>query len=82
MQRSIFACGVRFVKHSNRYPIFPGKTKRIHWSFDDPAAVEGDDAAKLVVFRRVRGEISEQLRSLISPYGKYRAELTALSCLC
>src|SRR5215218_3923617 len=22
-------------------PVFPGKTKRIHWSFDDPATAEG-----------------------------------------
>jgi arsenate reductase (thioredoxin) len=25
---------------NERCPIFPGKTKRMHWSFDDPAAVE------------------------------------------
>lgn len=43
-------------------PIFPGQTKRIHWSFDDPAAAEGDQAARLAVFRRVRDEIDERLR--------------------
>lgn len=46
-------------------PIFPGKTKRIHWSLDDPALAQGDEAAKLAVFRRVRDEIREQLRSFI-----------------
>ncbi|HKG80189.1 MAG TPA: arsenate reductase ArsC, partial [Pyrinomonadaceae bacterium] len=35
-------------------PVFPGTTNRIHWSFDDPAAVEGDELARLAVFRRVR----------------------------
>ena len=46
-------------------PAFPGKTKRIHWSFDDPASVEGDDMAKLSVFRRVRDEIRGRLREFI-----------------
>ena len=43
-------------------PIFPGQAKLIHWSFDDPAAAEGDEAARLEVFRRVRDEIKERLR--------------------
>lgn len=46
-------------------PIFPGNTKRIHWSFDDPAAAEGDEAAKPAVFRRVRNEIRNRLRLFI-----------------
>jgi len=28
-------------------PVFPGDTKRIHWSFDDPAAVNGDEEQRL-----------------------------------
>jgi len=43
-------------------PIFPSNTKRIHWSFADPAAAEGDDEARLAVFRRVRDEIFDRLR--------------------
>jgi arsenate reductase (thioredoxin) len=42
-------------------PVFPGKAKRIHWSFEDPAAAQGDEAARLAVFRRVRDEIRERL---------------------
>ena len=42
-------------------PLFPGKTRRIHWSFEDPAAAQGDESARLSVFRRVRNEISERL---------------------
>ena len=45
-----------------RCPVFPGETKRIHWSFDDPAQAEGDDEAVLAVFRRVRDEIEGRLR--------------------
>jgi arsenate reductase len=49
--------------HANEQcPVFPGDTKRIHWSFTDPAAVEGDEAARLVVFRRVRDEIQGRLK--------------------
>jgi len=47
---------------NERCPIFPGNTERIHWSFDDPAAAEGDDDRKLAVFRRVRDEIRHRLR--------------------
>lgn len=50
---------------NERCPVFPGKTRRIHWSFDDPAAAEGDDVAKLAVFRRVRDEIRERLSTFI-----------------
>ena len=46
-------------------PVFPAETKRLHWSFDDPAALVGDEAARLAVFRRVRDEIEERLRSFI-----------------
>ena len=43
-------------------PIFPGPAKRIHWSFDDPAAASGSDSQIATVFRRVRDEIGEKLR--------------------
>jgi arsenate reductase (thioredoxin) len=46
-------------------PAFPGRTERIHWGFDDPAAVEGDEAARMAVFRRVRDEIREKLAGFI-----------------
>ena len=46
---------------NERCPIFPGNTKRMHWSFDDPAAVEGDNETRLRVFRRVRDEIRHRL---------------------
>jgi len=43
-------------------PVFPGNTRRIHWSFDDPATVKGDEEQRLVVFRRVRDEIRQRLQ--------------------
>jgi arsenate reductase len=47
-------------------PIFPGKAKRIHWSFDDPSTAEGDEATRLAVFARVRDEIREKLNDFIA----------------
>lgn len=49
-----------------RCPLFPSKTERIHWSFDDPAKAVGERAARLAVFRRVRDEIENRLRELVS----------------
>ena len=46
-------------------PVFPGHAKQIHWSFDDPAAVQGDELARLAVFRRVRDEIKGHLRLFV-----------------
>ena len=45
-------------------PMFPGKTERIHWSVEDPAADKGDEQAKLTVYRRVRDELRERLKTL------------------
>jgi arsenate reductase len=46
-------------------PVFPGRTKRIHWSFDDPAAASGSEEARLDVFRRVRDEIATRLDEFV-----------------
>jgi arsenate reductase (thioredoxin) len=43
-------------------PVFSGKTVRVHWSFDDPAASAGEWEERLSVFRRVRDEIGARLR--------------------
>lgn len=42
-------------------PTFPGPAKRIHFSFPDPAATEGEEEATLALFRAVRDAIREQL---------------------
>lgn len=46
-------------------PVFPGKTKRLHWSFDDPAEATGSDEDILAIFRRVRDEIRKKLGEFI-----------------
>lgn len=46
-------------------PVFPGRANRIHWSFEDPAAVNGTETEQLDAFRRIRDEIRERLRRFV-----------------
>jgi arsenate reductase len=48
-------------------PIFPGKTARIHQSFEDPAAMQGSEEERLALFRRVRDEMRRYLRGFPPP---------------
>ena len=43
-------------------PVFPAATKRVHWSLDDPAAVQGSAEQGRGEFRRVRDELRSLLR--------------------
>ena len=47
-------------------PMFPGKSERIHWSIDDPAAVSGDEDARLIAFRTARDELRARLEETFS----------------
>jgi arsenate reductase len=38
-------------------PVFPGTVKRLHWAFEDPAAVDGPEHVRLAAFRKVRDQI-------------------------
>jgi arsenate reductase len=44
-------------------PVFPAGSERIHWSFEDPAAVQGSEQERLAEFRRIRGQIHERVKS-------------------
>ena len=47
-------------------PVFPGKTERVHQSFEDPPPPSvGSDEERLAVFRRVRDEIREWMKDFI-----------------
>jgi arsenate reductase (thioredoxin) len=46
-------------------PNFPGRTRRVHWSFDDPARAEGGWPERMSAFRRVRDEIGARLREWV-----------------
>ena len=38
-------------------PVFPARTLRMHWPFEDPAAVQGSDDSRRAAFRKVRDQI-------------------------
>jgi len=46
-------------------PNFPGDPIRIHWSFPNPAAVEGDEAAKSQAFEATAHELMTRIRYLL-----------------
>jgi arsenate reductase len=50
---------------AERCPVFPGKTKRIAWSFADPSAFEGTQEELLAQTRAVRDAIREQVTTFI-----------------
>ncbi len=43
-------------------PMFPADVERIHWSLEDPAAVQGSEDARLAAFRRIRDQLHERVR--------------------
>jgi arsenate reductase len=45
-----------------RCPLFPGITKRIHWSFDDPASFTGPFDERLARTIQVRDQIEERIQ--------------------
>jgi len=49
-------------------PVFPGRTQRLHWSFPDPAAVQGSAAEKLIAFQKtldgMRARVSDFIQSV------------------
>src|SRR5665811_1906385 len=43
-------------------PVFPAGSARIHWSFEDPAAVQGSAQERLAAFRRIRDQMQERVK--------------------
>lgn len=48
---------------AEKCPIFPGVTKRLHWSFPDPSALVGSHENKLAEVRKIRDEIRDKIRA-------------------
>jgi arsenate reductase len=46
-------------------PVFPKKSSRLHWSFQDPSQTTGTEDERLAVFRRVRDQINGRLTDWI-----------------
>ena len=45
---------------------WPGVNNRLHWAFEDPAALEGTDDQKLAKFRQVRDQIEQRVRQWVA----------------
>ena len=46
--------------------VWPGVNSRMHWSFQDPAVVEGTDEEKLAKFREVRDLIENKIKNWLA----------------
>jgi arsenate reductase len=46
---------------AERCPIFPGVTRRLHWSFADPAALTGTHEERLAGTRKIRDQIRARI---------------------
>lgn len=49
--------------NAERCPIFPGITKRLHWSFPDPSGFQGAYEEKLAKTREVRDTIKAKIEN-------------------
>jgi arsenate reductase len=56
--------------NSERCPIFPGASVRLHWGFSDPSSFEGSDDEKLEMARKIRDQIQEKLKNWINQEAK------------
>lgn len=43
-------------------PVWPGQPMSAHWGVEDPAAVEGDDAQKMLAFRKALRELENRIK--------------------
>ncbi len=48
-------------------PLFANAKHRLHWSIDDPAAVEGDESERLAAFQQARDELKARIEQEILP---------------
>ena len=46
---------------AERCPVFPGFTRRLHWSFPDPALFTGSDDEKMAKIRVVRDQVRDRI---------------------
>ncbi len=47
-------------------PAFSRAAQRLHWSTDDPAAVDGTETQQMASFARVRDELAERIRTFLA----------------
>ena len=47
-------------------PVFSSAATKLHWPFEDPAALEGTEAERLAAFRKVRDQIRARIREFLA----------------
>ena len=63
-----FVITVCDVANAERCPVFPGVTKRISWSFEDPSSFKGTHEEILAQTRLVRDKIKSAIEVFINDY--------------
>jgi arsenate reductase len=62
---------------SERCPLFPGKTQRLHWSFEDPAGFTGTEEEIKNKTRKVRDQIKTAIEDFIASCKDFRLHASA-----
>jgi arsenate reductase len=53
--------------HANEIcPVFPGRTLRLHWPFEDPASVQGSEPERTSAFRKIRDQIRSRILDFLT----------------
>lgn len=60
-------------------PVFPGKYEKIYWNLEDPAQMQGKEDEKLLIFRKVRNQIKENILKFLN-LSKDKAKLKCPHC--
>jgi arsenate reductase len=58
--------GVCDAESAEKFPIFPGVTKRLHWPFHDTSKFTGTHERKLQKIREIRDEIAEKIQDWLA----------------
>ncbi|OGO55086.1 MAG: hypothetical protein A2V84_04100 [Chloroflexi bacterium RBG_16_70_13] len=58
-------------------PVFPGVHESLHWGYDDPAAVEGDETMRLRAFRATMTAMGERIAQFVTLAARARARAGA-----
>ena len=53
---------------NQRCPLFPGRTRRIHWNFEDPAAFDGSYEERMEKIRKLRDEIKAKVEEFVRQF--------------
>ena len=53
-------------------PVFPDRTQRLHWPFEDPAAVAGSEEHRIAAFRATSDQISQRIKMFLAEFTEPR----------